>query len=407
MNTKQKLTLGIAAIFMVTLTIIGVTYAYFVTRVNYTGTETTAVIRTAEIGSSINPGDEIVLDNAIPGQSVWKSFAVNTGSEADVPFAIKITTSLNVDEAILAANQGTEGWTPNVATDAYPEFIHTTLTDADCAAAADQCYNQVSIYPQVGKLTGTCYMSDEAAMAYTGKETKEEARELCFDNTAGTRYNNIELTLYRVHSNQSVIDESGDLYYSDRVYGIEFADGATAEQKKTAISNYGYFYEGKVPSNGEPIFKQFSQEIFNAEEVPENNKIKKQDEEGREYEAGKTVMLKKVGDGGVTDLEVAASVVFDESVKPAFNVLPQYAEGVLAPYNRSFISSGNAINIGGTQVVRLKKEKINEDDEDPINSYNLYVLKVTYKNLNINQNLENNASVNIKIDITGDATVSQ
>ena len=59
MNTKQKLTLGIAAIFMVTLTIIGVTYAYFVTRVNTTGTETTAIIKTAEIGSSITPGDAI------------------------------------------------------------------------------------------------------------------------------------------------------------------------------------------------------------------------------------------------------------------------------------------------------------------------------------------------------------
>ena len=43
MNTKQKLTLGIAAIFMVTLTIVGVTYAYFVTRVTGTASESVNV----------------------------------------------------------------------------------------------------------------------------------------------------------------------------------------------------------------------------------------------------------------------------------------------------------------------------------------------------------------------------
>ena len=50
MNTKQKLTLGIAAIFMVTLTIVGVTYAYFVTQVT---TETPAAVdvSTANVGS--------------------------------------------------------------------------------------------------------------------------------------------------------------------------------------------------------------------------------------------------------------------------------------------------------------------------------------------------------------------
>ena len=50
MNTRQKLTLGIAAIFMVTLTIVGVTYAYFVTRVSGDITESVN-IKTATVGS--------------------------------------------------------------------------------------------------------------------------------------------------------------------------------------------------------------------------------------------------------------------------------------------------------------------------------------------------------------------
>ena len=51
MNTKQKLTLGNAAIFMDTLTRVGVTYAYFVTRVNYTQ-EAEVQVQAATIGAT-------------------------------------------------------------------------------------------------------------------------------------------------------------------------------------------------------------------------------------------------------------------------------------------------------------------------------------------------------------------
>ena len=83
MNTRQKLTLGVAAIFMVTLTIVGVTYAYFVTRVTGALTES-AVIETAKIGAiEYVPGngtsDSITLSNALPGDVKYKTLYVSSG----------------------------------------------------------------------------------------------------------------------------------------------------------------------------------------------------------------------------------------------------------------------------------------------------------------------------------------
>lgn len=383
MNTKQKLTLGIAAIFMVTLTIIGVTYAYFVTRVNYEGT-TSAIIKTAEIGSSITIDAPITLENALPGATTWKTFAINTGSDADVPFAIKITTSLNVDEAVRTENAENTSWTPNVDTDAYPEFVHTLQADGTTTTTT-------------GVTTGftadsVCYVQDVPA----GQTVTD-----CYK---GVRYDNIELTLYRVHSNQSVVKDSS-LYYSDRVYGVDLSSATTDAQKISAINGYANFYEKQVTlATGESYFQKFAGETFTEESA---ETVVYKGETGSEYEVGRNVILTRTASDDVVELAVGASVVYDESVTPASGVLPVYAKGIKAPYNKSFIASGNAINLGGTQVVKEKKEKIDDTDDEPSNSYNLYVLKVTYKNLNINQNIENNASVNIKIDITGDATVSQ
>ena len=382
MNTKQKLTLGIAAIFMVTLTIIGVTYAYFVTRVNYTGTETTAIIKTAEIGSSITIDAPVTLENALPGATAWKTFAINTGSDADVPFAIKITTSLNVDEADRLEHVDEPGWTPNVDEHAYPEFVHTLQADGTTTATG--------VTPGF-TANSVCYVQDVPV----GQDAAD-----CYK---GARYDNIELTLYRVHSNQSVVKE-GSLYYADRVYGLDLSGASTDSAKISAINGYTNFYEKVTLDSGQSYFQKFAGEIFNDES---DETIVYKGTSPSQYEVGRNVVLSRKGSDGNVEFSVGASVVYDESITPAQGVLPVYARGIKAPYNKSFIASGNAINLGGTQVVKEKKEKIETTDDEPGNSYNLYVLKVTYKNLNINQNIENNASVNIKIDITGDATVSQ
>ena len=316
MNTKQKLTLGIAAIFMVTLTVIGVTYAYFVTRVNYTGTETQAVIETATIGSSFQSNDaEVVLQNAIPGQSVWKTFAVKSGSTSDVPFAINITTSLNVIPELLAKpeNEGKTDW--NVDTEALPKFIHT-LADNGVDTHA-------SITTPGFTVNDICYK----------ESTTLEQKADCYK---GSRYDNIEVTLYRVQPSDYIISAPSTLGDND----------------------------------------DFVKELITAEAV-----------------TGDENVVNLTTQSGLT---IKASVVSVESQNST-----TYAKDIKAPYNPSFSASSNAINIGGMQKVLAKAST------DAPDSFNLYVLKVTYVNRNLNQNIENDASVNLKIDIDGTANITQ
>lgn len=117
MNTKQKLTLGIAAIFMVTLTIVGVTYAYFVTQVQ-TGTPAAADVTTATFGeiTFVKEDESLTLD-------AWA--ADNTAS-------LNYQVTNNGDSALSYANTIRQ-----VA--GTPAYIHS-LTSADGTPVAG-CYN--------------------------------------------------------------------------------------------------------------------------------------------------------------------------------------------------------------------------------------------------------------------------
>lgn len=160
MNTRQKLTLGIAAIFMVTLTIVGVTYAYFVTRVSGDTTESVD-IKTATVGSvEYVPGngtdDNVKLENVLPGTTLYKTFSVKnteTDAKANSNYSVFLTSTPTANKA---------------------QFVHGTATDA--------CYKTTA-----GNSLGKSVTGDgTAAVAATAT---------CFDAAA---YNNVYVTLYKV-----------------------------------------------------------------------------------------------------------------------------------------------------------------------------------------------------------------
>lgn len=145
MNTKQKLTLGIAAIFMVTLTIVGVTYAYFVTRV-IGETPTSVNVQTASLASvEYGDGNQVItISDVLPGTTTYKTFTVtNNGKVAD-----------------------------GAADASYDIFLTSTAGDVEFVNATDET---------------DCYKSDSKP---SNDATPTAA---CF---AGSTYNNIKVTLY-------------------------------------------------------------------------------------------------------------------------------------------------------------------------------------------------------------------
>ena len=99
MNTRQKLTLGIAAIFMVTLTIVGVTYAFFVTRVKTTNGPTTADVEMAKLASvEYAEGNGLItMDNVIPSDVEYKTFKVLNNNTNQSQYSIILASAKPTD----------------------------------------------------------------------------------------------------------------------------------------------------------------------------------------------------------------------------------------------------------------------------------------------------------------------
>lgn len=188
MNTRQKLTLGIAAIFMVTLTIIGVTYAYFVTRVETVGEEqTNAVVGTATIASIqyVEDSEAVVqMTNKIPGESETKTFGVeNPNVGAKGTYDIILTTAVPAP--------GTDAATEVSKVEGKIPFVHTASAAAPYATStATACYG-------AGK-----YLTRHALVA---------------DCYSGTYYDNITFTLYESDGKTLATDVNGDTYENVRV----------------------------------------------------------------------------------------------------------------------------------------------------------------------------------------------
>ena len=175
MNTRQKLTLGIAAIFMVTLTIIGVTYAYFVTRVTGSAVEDTVEVSTATLATVkyVDEGDVVEFINVQPGVTKYKTFTVS--------------------------NKAAAGQPPVTAAGAYTIFLENTDGSKEFVKSADGidvntvCYNQAA--------------AEAAALIAEGKTSDTDISD-CYD---GEVYDNLYVSLYRVASNPNTGSGSDEL----------------------------------------------------------------------------------------------------------------------------------------------------------------------------------------------------
>ena len=159
MNTKQKLTLGIAAIFMVTLTIVGVTYAYFVTRV--TGDTSESVnVQTATVGAlefqNCTDGNEYAatstatakLTNVMPGASVSKAFAVKNADKVNgQDFTVQLTTGVPENKNEFMHTDDTTGCYGDLPLSNEPGTVATCFVDG-------KAYNYIKV--ELFKADGKC-----------------------------------------------------------------------------------------------------------------------------------------------------------------------------------------------------------------------------------------------------------
>lgn len=208
MNTKQKLTLGIAAIFMVTLTIVGVTYAYFVTQVTGDNGTQSVNVQTASIGIKYGDGSpDITVENVLPGATFYKSFTVtNDLSEAPVLFAVgveaKYANSAD-DVQFISSGDGVDVAATCYAADSVTnrdsEVSEESAKVAGCYSG--NAYNniKISMYEYTG--TGSIATSEEVeALITAGTDLTEVVKDTAVLKATSAAYDSIQ----KLGANQTI-----------------------------------------------------------------------------------------------------------------------------------------------------------------------------------------------------------
>lgn len=189
MNTKQKLTLGIAAIFMVTLTIVGVTYAYFVTRVTGTTAESvnvqTATVGALEFQNCTDAGEYAAtstatakLTDVMPGASVSKAFAVKNADTVNAQkFTIQLTTGVPTGK--------NEFMHTDDDTKCYGDLPLSNEENTEATCFVDgKAYNHIKV--ELFKTAGKCSTTADGAAIATLNPT--------YNKTLGTTYQDLTTT---------------------------------------------------------------------------------------------------------------------------------------------------------------------------------------------------------------------
>lgn len=351
MNTRQKLTLGIAAIFMVTLTVIGVTYAYFVTRINYTNGTATAVIETATIGSSYQDDNQLItLSDILPGQVVYKTFAVNNASDVPVSFAVTLASKLNIKGCIGAAattESECTGAGGTWSTDAMQQFVHSTLGTAGTCTVADK-----TTKAECDAVSGTWTPSlvEECYVSASYEDNDDSKPTACYN---ATTYDNILVELYRVENYTNGKDA--------------YINTTTNNPNAGTCSDTNYTTQMTCQAAGKTW--EYNVEEWNT----------------CTYKSDGTIDTSSCSTENIYKVPVTTNATYGLEAREV-----AYCDSTSAVCNPINLNHKN-----NTILETVEKKQTNGDETS-----NLYLLKITYVNVNKNQNIENKASVSVKVDIS-------
>ena len=92
-ENKRKYVIAIVLALLLVVTIVTSSYAYFVGEVSGTSKET--VITTGNMAIEFTDGPEVSLDNALPGQSITKTFSVRNVGDIATSYDIYLSDLIN------------------------------------------------------------------------------------------------------------------------------------------------------------------------------------------------------------------------------------------------------------------------------------------------------------------------
>ena len=213
MNRKSKIIVSITGITIVALALLGITYAYYLTRIEGNTNTNSISITTADLKLSYDDGNEIVTENNImPGTTVGeKTFTIsNTGNSTVENYKVVL------EYAVI------EGVVPSVFV--RPQDFEITLT----------C---VSKNIETNYISGTCN-------GYKGTFDNESFEMTLNDIDEGIKHE-YSLTIYYANPNVDQSDDMGkNLNLKVQIYGENETSTITG-----TINNVDETYAMKLNSN--------------------------------------------------------------------------------------------------------------------------------------------------------------
>ena len=97
MNRKQKIIISVTGIFITLLILVGLTYAYFLTRIQgNTNTKSISVTTANLILEYADVNDELITDSkVVPGKSWTKTFVATNKGNSAVTYGVALENIVN------------------------------------------------------------------------------------------------------------------------------------------------------------------------------------------------------------------------------------------------------------------------------------------------------------------------
>ena len=100
MNRKQKIIVSVTGIFLVLLILVGLTYAYFLTKINGNTNDKSSSVTTANLELKYDDINDILIsENAVePGKSWVKTFSATNKGKKAVTYGVALENLINTLE---------------------------------------------------------------------------------------------------------------------------------------------------------------------------------------------------------------------------------------------------------------------------------------------------------------------
>ena len=95
MNKRKTLIIGLSFAIFVVFAMVGLTYAFFTASVGGNREASSTIVETAELKLVFNGTEIIQMEEALPGQSVTKTFTVENKGNTEIEYIIDITDVIN------------------------------------------------------------------------------------------------------------------------------------------------------------------------------------------------------------------------------------------------------------------------------------------------------------------------